>query len=331
MVTLVTMFSAIVMIAQKLSRATSLCTMRAHVLDETTKNRLRLWLRSERAMGLPSVGPADWTESLAPEPAISEEAKRTTPIAREIAAPPRANTSAPARQNPIPRSEVAELSIANTTSTQPFTSPILSLPDRIVHLTTLDESQVRGCVKCGLCRTRSHTVFGEGAADARLMFVGEGPGSREDQTGRPFVGPAGELLNRMIAAMGLAREQVYIANIVKCRAFHPGPPPKDRAPAPEEIAACASYLREQVEIIRPSVIVTLGLPASQFVLQSKMSMSKLRGMWSAWHGIRVMPTWHPAYLLRREQDGDVEPKRQAWSDLQQVMKDLGLATKKKSE
>ena len=167
------------------------------------------------------------------------------------------------------------------------------------------------------------------AVDAKLMFIGEGPGFKEDQTGRPFIGPAGELLTRMIGAMGLKREDVYIANVVKCRAFMPGPPAKDRAPALEEIAACSSYLQQQVETIRPRVIVTLGVPATQFVLQTKSSMSRLRGQWSAWHGIKVMPTWHPSYLLRREKEGDVEPKRQAWSDLQLVMKDLGLGAAKK--
>lgn len=156
------------------------------------------------------------------------------------------------------------------------------------------------------------------------MFIGEGPGAREDQTGRPFVGPAGELLDRMIRAMGLAREDVYIANIVKCRAFMPGPPAKDRAPTLEETAACSPYLVKQVELIRPGVIVTLGLPASQYVLQTKLSMSRLRGTWNSWHGIKVMPTWHPSYMLRREKEGDIEPKRQAWADLQQVMVELGL-------
>jgi DNA polymerase len=135
----------------------------------------------------------------------------------------------------------------------------------------------------------------------------------------------------MIGAMGLRREQVYIANVIKCRAFHPGPPPKDRAPSPEEVAACSPYLQQQVEIIRPTVIVTLGVPASQYVLQTKNSMSRMRGIWSAWHGIKVMPTWHPAYMLRCEKDGNVEPKRQAWSDLQKVMLELGLAAPKKSE
>lgn len=212
-----------------------------------------------------------------------------------------------------------------------FTSPAMAPQERLARLAEMDEAEVRGCVKCALCQTRGKTVFGEGAADARLMFIGEGPGAREDQTGRPFVGPAGELLNRMIGAMGLKREQVYIANIIKCRAYIAGPPPKDRAPAPEEVAACSPYLQRQVEIIRPQVIVTLGLPASQFVLQTRLSMSRLRGTWSAWRGVKVMPTWHPSYLLRREKEGDVEPKRQAWSDLQKVMAELGLAQPRKGQ
>lgn len=163
------------------------------------------------------------------------------------------------------------------------------------------------------------------------MFVGEGPGATEDKTGRPFVGPAGELLNRMIAAMGLTREQTYIANVVKCRAFLPGPPPKDRAPAAEEIAACSPYLVRQVEIIRPQVIVSLGVPATKFLLPATTSMSRVRGTWNTWNGVKVMPTWHPSYLLRCEREGNVEPKRQAWADLQKVMAELGLTTPKRIE
>ena len=214
-------------------------------------------------------------------------------------------------------------------STEPFSSPVLSPEQKRSQLALIDQGEVVGCTKCPLCATRTRTVFGEGDADASLMFIGEGPGSREDQTGRPFVGPAGELLTRMINAMGLARERVYIANTVKCRAFLPGPPPKDRAPAPDEMAACTPYLERQVEIIRPRVIVTLGLPASQFVLQTKLSMSRMRGQWHSWRGIRVMPTWHPSYLLRREREGDVEPKRQAWADLQLVMGEMGLVAPRK--
>jgi uracil-DNA glycosylase family 4 len=282
-------------------------------MDENVKSRLRLWLRSERAMGLPSVGPiADVGELPTPAPipdsaAVAEDRGESRPV---TAPPPPAFVTAPVME--------------------PFSGTDLDAGEKRRRLDAMDADEVRGCTKCHLCESRSHTVFGEGDAEARLMFVGEGPGFKEDQTGRPFVGPAGELLNRMIGAMGLAREQVFIANILKCRAFVPGPPAKDRAPTPEEVAACSPYLERQVEIIRPRVIVTLGLPASQYVLQSKLSMSRMRGQWQAWRGIKVMPTWHPAYILRREKEGDVEAKRQVWGDLQQVMAELGLERPKKA-
>jgi len=296
------------------------------MIDEPTKSRLRLWLKSERAMGLSLVGPMQWSEI----PAVATSAPAIQPP-REPAVRP------PAMRPPVVRQPIAPAHVevtpahAEKSGITEFTTPVLSISERQIHLASIDENEVSACNKCALCDTRSHTVFGEGAADARLMFIGEGPGSKEDQTGRPFVGPAGELLNRMIGAMGLQREQVYIANVVKCRAFMPGPMPKDRAPTLEEVAACAPYLQRQVEIIRPQVIVTLGLPASQFVLQTKLSMSKMRGTWSAWRGIKVMPTWHPSYLLRREKEGDVEPKRQAWGDLQQVMAELGLSAPRKGK
>src|SRR5579862_2354078 len=224
------------------------------MLNEAAKNRLKLWLRSERAMGLSGVGPMSW-KSFAPQ--AVEQIPAQVPHVVAAQSQTTINSSLTTAGADEPRFE-------------PIANP-LTAEERCTHLTQLDEMHVRGCTKCHLCNTRSKTVFGEGAVDARLMFIGEGPGSKEDQTGRPFVGPAGELLNRMIGAMGLKREQVYIANIIKCRAYHPGPPPKDRAPSPEEVAACSPYLQRQVDIIRPSVIVTLGLPATQFVLQTKNS------------------------------------------------------------
>src|SRR5205814_5029346 len=132
------------------------------------------------------------------------------------------------------------------------------------RLLALDNNEVRRCTRCRLCETRTNTVFGEGDADAKIMFIGEGPGENEDLQGRPFVGRAGELLNKMIAGMGLNREQVYIGNIVKCR------PPGNRVPAPDEVATCTPYLERQIEIIRPRAIVTLGLPAKQYMLQTKL-------------------------------------------------------------
>jgi DNA polymerase len=180
----------------------------------------------------------------------------------------------------------------------------------------MNANEVRGCTKCRLCERRTHTVFGEGSPDASIMFIGEGPGENEDLQGRPFVGRAGELLNKWIAAMGLRREQVFIANIVKCR------PPGNREPAPDEIATCTPYLERQIEIIRPRVIVTLGRPASQQMLQTKNSMGRMRGQWHEWRGIRLMPTYHPAYVLRYY---TYETRAAVWGDLKLVMKDLGLA------
>ena len=186
----------------------------------------------------------------------------------------------------------------------------------------LDETEVNGCTRCGLSETRTRTVFGEGDPDARVFFIGEGPGQNEDETGRPFVGKAGGQLDKWVAAMGLTREQVFIANVVKCR------PPGNRVPLADEVAACTPYLVKQLDWVRPQVIVTLGLPATRFMLDSKLAMGKLRGRWHEWRGIKLMPTYHPAYVLRsptREVRGLV------WSDLQMVMAELGLAPPKRDK
>ena len=174
---------------------------------------------------------------------------------------------------------------------------------------------VSACTACKLCEGRRQTVFGIGNERAHWMIVGEAPGEQEDRRGEPFVGKAGQLLDKMILAMGLKREQVYIANIVKCR------PPGNRAPAPEETEACTPYLVEQIGTVRPRVIVTLGLPAARFMLQSNEAMGRLRGNWRAWRGIKLMPTYHPAYVLRSYTP---ETRAAVWSDLQQVMNELGL-------
>jgi DNA polymerase len=175
------------------------------------------------------------------------------------------------------------------------------------------ERTVRGCTACGLSRTRRNLVFGEGNAAARLMFVGEAPGATEDETGRPFVGKAGELLTRIIAAMGLDRKDVYIANAVKCR------PPGNRDPQPEEIGACIGYLRAQVRTIRPKVIVALGRVAAQALLEESLPIGRLRGTFRSFEGIPVMPTFHPSYLLQNE-----SRKRDVWEDMKKVMDALGL-------
>ena len=172
---------------------------------------------------------------------------------------------------------------------------------------------VGSCTKCPLHITRTHTVPGEGTLEARLMFIGEAPGADEDRLGRPFVGAAGQLLDKMIRAMGLGRDRVFIANILKCR------PPGNRDPLENEVAACLPYLRAQIALIRPEVICSLGRHASHALLERKDSLGKLRGRFFEYRGTPLMPTFHPSYLLRTPAD-----KNAAWQDLQQIMHLLGL-------
>jgi DNA polymerase len=294
-------------------------------MDEITKARVRLYLRSERAMGLravPFVGES--TVSADAPPSASTDAQADHDVSDvtqhrsgrnpvEIAAQPAAEVST---KDPM-KSEAPLLVFADA----PFTSLVLMTEEKRKTLSLMEANEVRGCQKCRLCETRTHTVFGEGDVDAKIFFIGEGPGETEDQTGRPFVGRAGELLNKMIAGMGLAREQVFIANIVKCR------PPNNRVPAPDEVATCTPYLERQLEIIRPRAIVTLGLPSTQYMLKTKLSMGKLRGHWHNWRGIQLMPTYHPAYVLRNP---TLETRAAVWSDLKQVLAELGLPIPKKN-
>ena len=167
--------------------------------------------------------------------------------------------------------------------------------------------EITNCQKCRLCAARTHAVPGEGSPHARLMFIGEGPGRDEDLTGRPFVGRAGQLLDKMIAAIGLSREEVYIANVVKCR------PPQNRAPEMDEVAACMPYLRAQVGLIRPQVIVLLGSSALGAILGPEHRITRERGAWIERKGVFFMPTFHPAALLRVE-----SKKRPVWEDLKKV-------------
>ena len=191
------------------------------------------------------------------------------------------------------------------------------IPETLYPLSMYAESlegldwQVHNCRSCQLCATRSNVVFGEGNPHAELMFIGEGPGFDEDRLGRPFVGRAGQLLDKMIAAMGKSRQEVYIANVVKCR------PPNNRVPEPQEAMACLGYLIRQIEAVKPKVMVLLGATAAHWLLGEKRGIMRLRGTWLKYGNIPVMPTYHPAFLLRQESE-----KRNAWSDLQQVMKKL---------
>ena len=169
-------------------------------------------------------------------------------------------------------------------------------------------AEIGACTRCRLSAGRTNLVFGVGNADAKLMFIGEGPGRDEDAQGIPFVGRAGQLLTKIIEAMKMRREDVYIANIVKSR------PPQNRAPAPDEVKECLPFLIRQVEIIAPRVIVCLGSIATQYFLGTEEKISRLRGHLQKWRGIPVMPTYHPAFLLRNP-----EAKKPVWEDMQKVM------------
>lgn len=213
--------------------------------------------------------------------------------------------------------------LASPAKTMPSSS--LDIRTRQERLATLDTA-VKACRKCVLCQARKQTVFGQGSPVARLVFVGEGPGFEEDQQGLAFIGAAGQLLTKMIIAMGLTRDDVFICNVVKCR------PPGNRTPAAEEIQACNPFLREQLEIIAPDLIVSLGAPATQTLLNTGLPIGRLRGRFHDYYltgqpgvgmAIPLMPTYHPAYLLRTPSD-----KSKTWDDLKQVMATLGLPVPK---
>ncbi len=211
-----------------------------------------------------------------------------------------ATAVAPARVAPVFTPRVA-----------PLVEPTQKSAEAVGNAMSLEEvrADLGDCQRCRLCEKRKQIVFGEGAADARVVFVGEGPGEEEDKSGRPFVGRAGELLTKMIEAVGWRREDVYICNIVKCR------PPGNRDPQPDEVASCQPFLERQIRAIAPIAIVTLGKPAISTLLGRTVAITKLRGQWQEFQGIAVMPTYHPAYLLRNYTR---ETRQAVWDDLRAV-------------
>lgn len=243
-------------------------------------------------------------------PEKAAAASRPTPTQTPSPSPRPAPVSATPRSIPRPIPAPAPFPGRE----QPQNARIAPAPVAMESIHSLDELRpaVLACSRCPLAATRHNVVFGEGDPHAKLMFIGEGPGYDEDMQGRPFVGRAGQLLDKMIAAMQFKREEVYIANVVKCR------PPGNRVPSPDEAAACIGYLKKQIALIRPEVIVLLGATAVNFLLGKREGITRLRGKWLGYDGIPVMPTFHPAFLLRQE-----SAKREAWADLQQVMKVFG--------
>lgn len=242
-----------------------------------------------------------------PKSAPSTLRAPSTADAMPVAPPPH---SSPPRLEPPPPAQAPVAEVAHAEQKTPS-------KDSAAALEAL-RNAVGDCTRCPLHRGRNHLVFGEGNPNARLVFVGEGPGRDEDLVGRPFVGAAGQLLDRIIEAMGLSREAVYICNVVKCR------PPNNRVPEQSESAVCGAFMRRQIAVIRPEVIVTLGGTAAAYLLDVNQPISRLRGRFHKMDDILLMPTYHPAYLLRNPSG-----KRAVWNDMQIVMNELGLERKKK--
>jgi DNA polymerase len=208
--------------------------------------------------------------------------------------------------------EEPAISARKSIAAPPEVASAVPAANRVAALQMIRD-EIGDCTRCALHKGRNKIVFADGDPNARLMFVGEGPGADEDAQGLPFVGRAGQLLNNMIAAMGLKREQVYIANVVKCR------PPGNRTPEPDEANTCTPFLFRQIDVVRPQVLVALGATAATYLLGHRQPLAGLRGRVHAFRGMQLIVTYHPAFLLR-----DPRQKKEAWADLQIAMKELGL-------
>ena len=272
-------------------------------LDQVTKQAIAARLRFYRELGLTElyrrpVDPAQFHGLTASQDDVVEgpgEAEAPTPV--------------PAIES---SQESAPISPRKSVQAPPPAAAPVADGDRVAALQLIRED-IGDCTRCALHKGRNKIVFADGDANARLMFVGEGPGADEDAQGLPFVGRAGQLLNNMISAMGLKREEVYIANVVKCR------PPGNRTPEPDEANTCSPFLFRQIDVVRPEVLVALGATAATYLLGQRQPLAGLRGRVHSVRGCRLIVTYHPAYLLR-----DPRQKKEAWADLQIAMRELGL-------
>ena len=287
-------------------------------MDEITRAKIEEWFRYADDLGL--------------SPFFHDRAGAGAPLVAEILLAETVEAAPPAPPlMPKIKLDAQKLSLDPTSRRMPSpaAAPSISLPiasgpslfdatDKIEGDTLERIREDLGeCTRCRLHERRHKIVFGTGNPAAKLVFVGEGPGADEDAQGLPFVGRAGKLLNQMIEAMGLKREDVYICNVVKCR------PPENRAPEKDEVATCSPYLMRQIDAIRPQVIVCLGSIAAQTMLSTNQGISRFRGQWLEFRGTRLLATYHPAYLLRNP-----AAKPEVWKDLQKVMAVLGLEPKK---
>jgi DNA polymerase len=289
----------------------------ARQIDAATRDALVERIRFYRDLGLTefyrrpvdaAVDEAAQDESLQAVTALAETQRAALLAENESlnsqSVVPDSDTTIPTEDRPIP--------VRKPFPAQPPIAVAVSAGDRAAALQIIRED-IGDCTRCALHKGRNKIVFADGDENARLMFVGEGPGADEDAQGLPFVGRAGQLLNNMISAMGLKREQVYIANIVKCR------PPGNRTPEPEEANTCTPFLFRQIDVVRPQVIVALGATAATYLLGHRQPLAGLRGRVHAFRGTQLIVTYHPAFLLR-----DPRQKKEAWADLQIAMKELGL-------
>ena len=232
---------------------------------------------------------------------------------------------------PLPSRTISSDSLAKPEATEVSPRPVETTQADLteIELGGLDSIRDRAlvCQKCPhLVSTRKNVVFGVGNPSAELMFVGEAPGLEEDRQGEPFVGPAGQLLTRIISAMGYSRETVYIANVLKCRPDTPGQEWGNRPPTPDEMQTCLPYLQAQIDLIRPRVLVALGAVAIKALTGSSDGINRLRGEFKQFRNIPLMPTFHPSYLLRKEKEGrtvELQEKRKVWEDMLQVLEKLG--------
>ena len=290
-------------------------------LDPATQQALAARMRFYRDLGLTEFyrRPVDFssTENLG-APGLASETWDSAPrIPLELGAPSLA--AAPSQSRVGDHEPIQEPTIPPRKPIfTPPAAPTIPTTDHLAALRVIRED-IGDCTRCALHKGRNKIVFGDGSPNARLFFVGEGPGADEDAQGLPFVGKAGQLLNNMITAMGLKREEVYIANVVKCR------PPGNRTPEPDEANTCSPFLFRQIDVIGPEVLVALGATAATYLLGQRQPLAGLRGRVHAFRGSRLIVTYHPAFLLR-----DPRQKKEAWADLQIAMRELGLQLSSRS-
>ncbi len=286
-------------------------------MEKQTLARLEAWLTYYDDLGLGAFHLRRPAQALAEGRGVAERPRHLPPEVSPLSA-----AKVPARPAVEPARPPASAAAPVTASIAVAGAHSLFEATERIEGDSLDgiRNTIGECTRCKLHKSRHRIVFGDGNTRAKLVFVGEGPGQEEDLQGLPFVGRAGKLLTQMIEAMGLARKDVYIANVVKCR------PPSNRTPEKDEIATCLPFLERQLAVIGPKVIVCLGSVATQSLLRTGEAMARMRGKWVDWRGAKLLPTYHPAYLLRNP-----SAKAVVWEDLQLVMAELGLKLPKKTK